>query len=431
MNRSILFGGICALAMACSPQKEENSLHSFKLTNSSDLELQSKPVRLSWEELPGEKDPSKFPLILTEAGDTIPAQKGDLDGDGEWEEVFFVIDLPAQSERNLQLVWTEEEIVFEPKTSVRFGKRLGAKLPVHAMLGDTLHPDGLPKSVGYQPYQTDGPSWENDKVGFRHYFDGRNAKDLFGKKTSKMSPDSVGINRIGGVEDNYHVMEDWGRDILAVGNSAGLGGIALMIEGQPARLGVTAADSINTIEESIFRIVQEGPVKSVLQFDYKNWQTHGRSYEVQEKTSIWPGMYAYKNSVSVTGLQGDETLLVGLVNINNDQEISELDINDEWVVLLTHDQQSYNKEWWLGMALILPKSIYQGYTEAPETGPLSSTYLAKLSIKEGESVEYFAAAGWELSDKQFTDRDYFTKYISNLVLQISAEVEVTWDHNAQ
>ena len=44
------------------------------------------------------------------------------------------------------------------------------------------------KALGYQRYQTDGPSWENDKVGFRHYLDGRNSKDVFGKKTPPPSP---------------------------------------------------------------------------------------------------------------------------------------------------------------------------------------------------------------------------------------------------
>ena len=43
-----------------------------------------------------------------------------------------------------------------------------------------------------------------------------------------MSPENVGINADGAVEDNYHVMADWGRDILAVGNSVGLGGYALI-----------------------------------------------------------------------------------------------------------------------------------------------------------------------------------------------------------
>ncbi len=126
------------------------------------------------------------------------------------------------------------------------------------------------------------------------------------------------------------------------------------------------------------------------------------------------------------GLQGDETLLVGLVNIHNDQPLQEIEINEEWVVLLTHDRQSYDKEWYLGMAIVLPKAIYQGYTEAPESGDLSNSYLAKLSIEEGKPVEYYAVGTWELSDEGFTDADYFKSYVTDLVQQLSAEVEVSW-----
>ncbi|MBD8489783.1 DUF4861 domain-containing protein [Echinicola sp. CAU 1574] len=414
------------MGSACNPAEEGDETVNFTVENNAELALTDKPLVLKRTAIPGVDDhEGKFPLIIS-GRDTIPAQWDDMDGDGIWDEVFMVMDFSAKEKKKLQLAWVAEKPKFPARTSVRFGLREGADIPVHTAQSDTLPADGLPKSVGYQPYQTDGPSWENDKVGFRHYFDGRNAKDLFGKKTSQMSPEDVGINSQGAVEDNYHVMEDWGRDILAVGNSVGLGGVALMIDGEPARLGVTVNDSINNVENSVFQIIEEGPVRSIIQYDYLNWETHDRSYDVQEVSTIWPGMYAYKNEVSVKGLKGDEELLIGLVNINNDMDLAEIEVNDEWVVLLTHDQQSYEKEWWLGMALILPKSIYQGFSEAPESGDLSNSYLAKLTIEEGQSVAYYAVAGWELSDEQFADREYFKSYVVDLVNQLTAEVEVAW-----
>ncbi|WP_215225111.1 DUF4861 domain-containing protein [Echinicola shivajiensis] len=414
------------MGSACNPAEESEETVNFTIENKAELALTDKPVLLKRTAIPGEGDKEgKFPLIIS-GGDTIPAQWDDTDGDGAWDELFMVLDFSAKEKKKLQLAWATEKPAFQARTSVRFGLREGADISVHPAQSDTLPADGLPKSVGYQPYQTDGPSWENDKVGFRHYFDGRNAKDLFGKKTSQMSPEEVGISSEGAVEDNYHVMEDWGRDILAVGNSVGLGGVALMIDGEPARLGVTVIDSINNVEKSVFQIIEEGPVRSIIQYDYLNWETHDRSYDVQEVSTIWPGMYAYKNEVSVKGLKGDEELLIGLVNINNDMDLAEIEINDEWVVLLTHDQQTYEKEWWLGMALILPKSIYQGFTEAPESGDLSNSYLAKLTVEESQPVAYYAVAGWELSDEQFTDREYFKSYVVDLVNQLTAEVEVAW-----
>ena len=257
--------------------------------------------------------------------------------------------------------------------------------------------------------------------------DGRNAKDLFGKKKSTISPESVGINAEGAVEDNYHVMEDWGRDILSVGNSVGLGGYALVTDTELMRLGVTVDDSINNIEKTTFKISTEGPVKSVLNYTYQNWKPNAgdRSYLVEENTTIFPGLYGYKNTVSISGLQGDENLAVGLVNINNDRPLSVIDENENYVVLYTHDKQTYNKEWWLGMALIVPKDQYLGYIEAPKTGNLSNTFLAKLKIKDKQPISYYAIAGWELSDKRFINQTYFADYLKQLTNQLSAEVEIT------
>lgn len=415
---------LAAGALLSCQSGDEQQGQQLVLKNQSSIALTDKAIAVKREDFKFIPTGKPFPLLMNSQGDTIPAQLDDLDGDEQWDELFFVTDLAPEEEQELQLSWLDSNPDYPARTTVRFGKRSAKDSPVQPAESDTLYADGLPKSIGYQPYQTDGPSWENDKVGFRHYFDGRNAKDVFGKKVSYMSPENVGINEAGAVEDNYHVMEAWGRDILAVGNSAGLGGIALLIDDQPSRIGVTVNDSINNVEKTTFKILSKGPVRSVMHFGYHNWQAGGRNYSIEENTSIWPGMYAYHNSASVSGLQGDEALLIGLVNINTDQPPTEIEVNDEWIVLLTHDQQTYEKEWWLGMALILPRDAYQGYIQAPESGPLSHSYFGKMKIENDQPLSYFAVAGWELSDEGFKDPAYFRNYVQDLTAQITAKVDV-------
>jgi len=191
------------------------------------------------------------------------------------------------------------------------------------------------------------------------------------------------------------------------------------------RLGVTVDDSINNVEKTTFRIMAEGPVKSVLSYHYENWHPDDRTYQVDETTSIWPGMYGYQNTVRFSGLNGDENLVIGLVNINDKNPLEEIPVNDQWQVLLTHDMQTYDRQWWLGLALIVPRELYLGYTEAPKTGQLSNSFLAKLKVENDKSVTYFAAAGWEMSDERFKDPEFWRNYVENLVKQISAKVEVT------
>ncbi len=403
----------------------DSAIIIIDLKNSSDFDLVDKAISIKRSQLP--KIPEEkivFPLIISSDGDTLPSQLDDLDGDDIWDELFFVTNIPANGEVSYSLEWASETPNFPIRTSVRFGKRMAADIPVKPALDEVLTAKDLPLVMGFQRYQTDGPTWENDKVGFRHYLDGRNSKDLFGKKIAEISPEDVGINSKGETEDNYHVMEDWGRDILSVGNSVGIGGFGIKAGDELLRLGSIEGDTMSNVEKTSFRIVTEGPVRSSLNFEYSNWRTGNRAYVVEENTSIWPGMYGYQNSIKLSGLQGDEELVIGLVNSNTEMPLASYDGNDKYVVHYTHDQQTYDKTWWLGLAIIVPRDIYLGFMEAPKTGRLSNTYLARLKVENNKPVTYYAVGCWELSDAGFTDKEYFETYLKNLVSQLSAEVQV-------
>lgn len=406
----------------CSAQ-QKTSKNAIVLKNTSKIALSQKAVSIKRSQLSLDSDLGNYPII-TSKNDTIPAQVNDLDGDGKWDELFFVIDFLAGEEKTVSLNWSKTDLGFPLKTSVRFGKREGKELPVHPDTQEILMANQVHKKLGYQKYQTDGPTWENDKVGFRHYLDGRNSKDVFGKKIPAITPENVGINSNGAVEDNYHVMYDWGRDIFPVGNSAGLGGFALLADNKINRLGIIASDTLNNIEKTTFKIVSEGPVNSVLSYQYENWQISGNKYQAQETTSIWPGMYGYKNTVTLNGLKGNEMLLITLSNLNNKNPLQVIDSGD-FVCFIQHDKLTYERQWILGTAVIVPKNIYKGYIEAPKTGQLTDSYLIKLKAKNNKPISYYPIAGWELSaDKGFNDAAYFTNYVTNLAKQLSSKIKI-------
>ncbi|GLR19608.1 DUF4861 domain-containing protein [Portibacter lacus] len=415
---------LCFSALILVQCQTDSGKSAFVLKNSSNIDLKDKAISIARQQLTKIPDGNLFPLIITSAGDTLPAQLDDMDGDKKWDELFFVVDIPANKELNYTVEWVNDPPNFPARTSVRFGKRLAADIRVKPALDEELTAKDLPLVMGFQRYQTDGPTWENDKVGFRHYLDGRNSKDVFGKKTPEISPEDVGINDKGETEDNYHVMEDWGRDILSVGNSVGVGGFGIKAGDQLIRLGSIEGDTMSNVEKTNFKIVTEGPVRTALNYQYTNWKSEDRTYAVEENTTIWPGMYGYQNTVQLSGLEGDEELVVGLVNSNTEMALESYEENDKYVVLYTHDQQTYDKTWWLGLAIILPRDIYLGNMEAPKTGRLSNTFLARLKVENNKPLTYYAVACWELSDEGFTDKAYFEKYLKNLTNQLAAEVQV-------
>ncbi|MBF4487757.1 DUF4861 domain-containing protein [Flavobacterium sp. CSZ] len=407
---------------SCNAQKKSNT-NTIVLKNTSNIEVPQKAISIKRNQLSLNNPTGTYPVLIYK-NDTIPAQVNDLDADGKWDELFIVTDFSPKQVKTATLSWSDTDPKFTIKTSVRFGKREAKNLPVHPARDEVLMATEVHKKLGYQKYQTDGPSWENDKVGFRHYLDGRNSKDVFGKKIPAITPEDVGINSKGAVEDNYHVMHDWGRDIFPVGNSAGLGGFALLIDNKINRLGIIGSDTINNIEKTTFKIVSEGPVNSILSYNYQNWEASGNKYQAQETTSIWPGMYGYKNTISVNGLKGKETLVIAYSNLNNQNPLQIIDAGD-FVCFILHDKLTYERQWILGTAVIVPKSVYKGYIEAPKTGKLTDSYLIKLSAKNNQQVSYYPIAGWELSaDSNFKDSKYFTNYVTTLAKQLSAKIKV-------
>lgn len=426
MKKAVLFylpiTLITALFTSCKVSQNVSE-KAIVLKNSSSGALSQKAISIQRGELGKMDAKGVFPILLFKT-DTIPAQTNDLNGDGKWDELFFTADFLPNEEKNIHLKWSDTDPKFTVKTSARFGKREGKNLPVHPDTQEVLMANQVHKKLGYQKYQTDGPTWENDKVGFRHYLDGRNSKDVFGKKLPGITPENVGINSKGAVEDNYHVMYDWGRDIFPVGNSVGLGGYALLIDKKINRLGILGNDTINNIEKTTFKIVSEGPVNSVLSYQYENWKASDNLYQVQETTSIWPGMYGFKNTVSINGIKGKETFLAAISNLNNKNPLQVIESGD-WICLIQHDYLTYERQWILGTAILVPKNIYEGYIEAPKTGQLTDSYLAKLKVENNKDISYYAIAAWELSaDKGFNDSAFFTNYVTNLAKQLSAKIKV-------
>ncbi len=413
---------VAMLLIGCKAQ-QTGTTSSITLTNNTDIALSEKAVTLKRNRIDGNESKKGFPILIYKT-DTIPSQVNDLDGDGTWDELFLVTPFAANEKKTVQLKWVQEAPKFPIRTSVRFGKREAENIPLQPATEEYVNANQVYKKLGFQKYQTDGPSWENDKVGFRHYLDGRNSKDVFGKKVPAITPENVGISSTGAVEDNYHVMHDWGRDVFPVGSSTGLGGYALLVGKDITRLGILGNDTLNNVGKTTFKIVSEGPVNSVLNYTYQDWEASGKKYQVKETTSIWPGMYAYKNTISFDGLQGNEMVLIALSNINNKNPLNVVEVGN-WICLIQHDKLTYNREWIMGTAIIIPKKGYNGYMEAPKTGQLTDSYLARFKVQNNEPISYYAVAGWELSaDKNMNDSAYFNNYVINLAKQLAAEITI-------
>jgi hypothetical protein len=366
------------------------------------------------------------PVIMDEEANSVPCQLDDTDGDGQWDELAFVYTLKPNQKVGLKIQWIDQAQypVFTRRTNIRYGKMV-APGKIVELTEDGHGKYDLPRGAGY-PYQMDGVAWENDKMGFRHYFDGRNCRDVFGKRVPDMVLDTVGIAPGGHPGDTYHVLADWGRDIMSAANSFGLGALVILSQDSLIRMGVTNEERTDNVDSTCYKLVAEGPVRSVFQLRFYGWEVRDAKIDVHETVTIWAGKYGYENLITTSALPPRSTLVTGIVRSFNDNELVEKNIDNRYTIMMTHDKQSYDKEWYMGMALILPEANVIETFDTPDEGEgIISTWCVKLKPDADRRIRFNTYAAWELQDERFTQSKFFFDLIEQEGAKLSAPVKIT------
>lgn len=384
-----------SLALACTADRETGQT-SLTIQNPTDTQRPDELVVLTRNELEsrlGEFGDS-LTVLVYDNETPVPSQVDDLDKDGQWDELAFVYNLSPNQEVSLTLRTApqSEQQNFEKRTNVRLGKILvkGAR---YEELDSAVRLKGWLTDTTQKYFQFEGPGWENDKVGFRNYFDERNGMDIWGKRTSGMVLDEVGIN------DNYHELAPWGMDILKVANSLGAG--ALAVQHNDSLYRVTAP------EDAAFELIAEGPVRSIFNLNFDKIGLNGDTIGLTHQISIVAGEYGYRSAVTLDNAPSGLSLVTGIVNLQSDTAYN---VETEKAhILYTHDEQSYNNET-LGMGVAVKKDRFKESFATPEEGEgITQTYA--ISFDDGDGIDYIFYAGWVLSDSAFAERDNFERYL--------------------
>ena len=392
---------ITIICFACQPQDQ-----SITVSNPSNTTLTDKVIIVSREMAPS-LDGNKHPVIVNN-GDTLLSQLDDLDQDGQWDEMAFLVDLEPGEVKKLSLGWNDLAPASQKtRTNIRFAKKMEDNS--YQELSQEIRPVDHTKASPTVNYQMEGPAWENDKVAFRMYFDPRNGFDIFGKTSREMVLDQVGIS------GNYHELQDWGMDILKVNNSLGAGALALQWQDSLYRLAET--------DEAYFKVITEGPVRSILELNYKNWKIKDVSLELNQKIIIEAGKYYYSSEITTDNLPENSGLGTGIVNIYSDTIYE--DTAEEMKIMATHAPQAFNGEY-LGMAIMAKQNQFRSVQKTPEKGPgITQTYVMVFN-SNSHPVKFHFFAGWELSDPEFANKDSFIKKVEDAAkqLQIMPEVRI-------
>lgn len=363
-------------------------------------------------------------IVATEEGRPLVVQHDDLDGDGVWDEIAFLLALKSGEQKVLQLTASDAPATI--KAAVLAHVRHKRKNADNSF-GDDLAKDSVPagqpatdfSKQPLPPFLTEGPAWENDKVGFRIYFDVRNGKDIWGKTTARMVLDEVGIDTAA----NYHAKADWGMDVLKVGKSLGAGSLALLLKDAAGKDTLVRLGGVN-MGAIQYEKLADGPVRAIFRMKYPAWKAIDttKTLAVTEEIAIWGGQYFYESKVYLGGAPADAHLVTGIVNLHSKGSFN-IDTAG-YKALYTFDAQSENKDN-LGMAILTANDLFDRYLNTPNANTdVQNTYAVVLKPHE-EAAGFRFYAGWEPSDAQFATAPAFRSFLTQEIVR-SAPVKLNW-----
>jgi len=397
------------LAISCNSAPEV----TLQVSNPMNQERSDAIILLSrgeisrWLDIPEDQ----LPVLTDLGGEYIPSQVDDLNGDGQWDELFAMTTLEALGKQTIVIKFVLPADY--PEFPIRTNLHLGDALNNYQEINSAQRLEGVSyhnySGVTDASFQMEGPAWENDKIGFRNYMDQRSGMDIFGKTTSNMVLDLVG--RKG--EPSYHEPGEWGMDVLKVGTSLGAGGIGYMYNDSIYRVGDKGSGS--------YEVIFQGPLRSRFNLSYTGWMLEGQSFNVTNQIEIIAGRHFYRGLVTYSGPEIPLALVPGIVNMKS-SALYVTELNDQYTALLTLDHQSEDGSL-LAMALMVPELNLKSTGETRNEGEgIIQTYYAVLDASQGESIPYRFYAFWENEDPKWSSLEEVQNFLKNEAKRVTQSV---------
>lgn len=343
-------------------------------------------------------------LVAVDGDKIIPVQYDPQKG------LLLVVDqLRSNEKRSLIIRRAQEDdnTDFKKRTQAELSVKTGGHFENRKYIGgdfeniDSLRvPDEHTDHSYYIRYE--GPGWESDKVGYRLYLDWRNATDVFGKKTDAVVLQEVGQDGF----DSYHEMQDWGMDVLKVGQSLGIGAPALFHNEKAIRI-----DSTDSV---ISKVAANGNIYSAIQNNYYGWKVADKKLDITSLYSIYAGTRLTHHQLQVEG--NPENIATGIGKSELATFYSDKGNEGRYGYLATYGQQSLNNDK-LGLAVLFPADKVLELTEDQHS------HIVTLDPSGGE-VDYYFLAAWELEPDGIKNEEQFIAYLTKTATELANPVLV-------
>lgn len=318
----------------------------------------------------------------------LETQAVDTDGDGTMDVLLFQPKISSSSKKEFELV---------PAT----------------------HSTATKNSTCYSrfvPERTDDYAWENNKVAFRTY----------GPVAQKMVEDKIqGGTLTSGIDAwlkrvDYPIINKWyektvsgigsyhkdtgeGLDNFQVGDSRGIGGIAVNVDGK-------YYFSKNFIS---WKTITTGPIRTSFILTYADWDAKGNKITESKLISLDYGSYLSRFEIHISGTK---TIAAGLT-LHDKKGTIGTNLKEGW---LSHWEPIDDSE--IGMGLVAPKNTLISFDNHVTSEKDLSNLYGTLKVKDNKTV-YFAGFGWK-KGSPFQTKAAWETYLSSFAKKIDNPLEV-------
>ena len=343
-------------------------------------------------------------------GRSFDYQFDDFDGDGFWDELFFVAD-------------------FAP----------GETKTVHAYIG--------PQQRGWNPHRTHAavgsymrhmvPFWESENFGWKLWYP--TDIDVYAKRQPRLMSNRLYMENL----DGYAVAlkdPDLGSDIMQVADSFGGGGIGVFDD--PANPDAVsrprftprsiAGDNFNgsPVHDTryAFSVLANGPLRSIVKVKTMNWDSgHGR-YAVEQVYTAYAGQDYTTATVHFPRFEpahGGADFAVGIRKRPGENDF----VQTKGMVVTTapeiirnpDDKEAVQPDMavdFAGTALIVRDAYRPRYLFSPARG---GNHIMRIKPSADHRFEYLLAAGWSEGHGPATAKS-FQDYVSRVAREYEAPI---------
>ena len=422
----IPISGLCLLlGFSSIKNKKDNHFknykYSFTVTAASTINTERTDAVIS---LSLDKIKRKYPLFnyqdfyITSGKVEIPSQVVDQYGNNSVKKIIFITSFGPNENKEFVFHYSKNGIMkrqYKQRAQAVLGiKKDYKKIKGYYTGGKFVNIDStiVPKDHFAHDalYRIEGPGWESDLIAYRFYLDSRNRNDITGKKTHDMILQKMGVHDfVSNSAESYTKMLPWGMDIFKVGESLGIGSIAIWYDNK--------VNTISNLDKEECKITADGPIQADIFTKYLGWKVGSEKFNLSSNFSINAGSRLTEVNLTLNGKPA--ILSTGLV-IHPDCTFLESDKkkNNQWSYIALYGKQSLAGD-------NLGTALFYKTKEANEVTQDSLSKVVVLNPANGKLIYYFAAA-WEQEPGGIKNINEFKAYLDKTILELSKPVQINF-----